>query len=944
MLRQLARHQASYYTCGLYFLLRNSVTTFDFDNAFEALTGHECFPWQRELAAPDVCGNRLIRIPTGFGKTLGVLAAWVYHRVYLGDKRWPRRLVWCLPMRVLVEQTENAARAALGSLGALWDEKSPHDDKVGVHLLMGGAEDSRWYLYPEHNAVLIGTQDMLLSRALNRGYASPRARWPMEFGLLNQDALWVLDEVQLMDVGLATSAQLQAFRDDDGKNSKEVTKPCFSWWMSATLQHAWLDKSPDTDSLAKDLSDPNRNHAVEKDGRVGHLWDDVEKSLETAPFDSAKNLAESISMRHREHGLGENGPTLVVVNTVDRAVEIWRALRKDKNLAGADIRLVHSRFRPAERAKWRGEFLNREACESGASRIVVATQVVEAGVDFSAFLLVTELAPWPSLVQRFGRCARWGGKGTVVVADLGHDSDKKAAPYTIEQLDAAREACNTTAGASPLNLEEFEERCGNDLLSRLYPYAPEHLLLRRELDELFDTSPDLSGADIDISRFIRSGDERDVQVFWIDIDGNPAPDIKPKRDELCNVPFLKAREWLCGTGKGERLKEGTHAWVWSWLDRKWRVVGRRDMYPGQTILVASKVGGYSPESGWDAKAKGAVASVVAPDSEPDSRMRPCWKRNGELGEKKSRAFPPAESADAAEDDESLSVADGWQTIADHGLQVGSEIRRIAKELGLANRMTNLLHLAGRWHDLGKAHPAFQGSIKAEDRPAGSDIAKAPDRAWPCAPQNMYRISENDQRRGFRHELASTLGLFNVLMRHHPDHPALLGPWRELLDSAGMNDPAETADSEAAAQPTAVEREILDLAADEFDLIAYLVCAHHGKVRMTWHASPADQESGSSKLRIRGVLDGDTLPETELAAADGTIHQLPPAKLDLSPSAMGLSPRMGKSWNERALGLVGRFGPFTLAWLETILRAADQRASASVNGGIMAADIAEDTSS
>ena len=37
----------------------------------------------------------------------------------------------------------------------------------------------------------------------------------MEFGLLNHDALWVMDEVQFMDVGLATSAQLQAFREQD---------------------------------------------------------------------------------------------------------------------------------------------------------------------------------------------------------------------------------------------------------------------------------------------------------------------------------------------------------------------------------------------------------------------------------------------------------------------------------------------------------------------------------------------------------------------------------------------------------------------------------------------------------------------------------------------------------------------------------------------------------
>ncbi len=36
---------------------------------------------------------------------------------------------------------------------------------------------------------------MLLSRALNRGYATGRARWPLEFGLLSHDALWILDGV-----------------------------------------------------------------------------------------------------------------------------------------------------------------------------------------------------------------------------------------------------------------------------------------------------------------------------------------------------------------------------------------------------------------------------------------------------------------------------------------------------------------------------------------------------------------------------------------------------------------------------------------------------------------------------------------------------------------------------------------------------------------------------
>ena len=189
---------------------------------FSLITGFDQGPhdWQRELASSDVAKTRLIRVPTGLGKTEGVLAAWLYHAVAHGRGTWPRRLVWCLPMRVLVEQTAERARELIDR----WFEASAREDKPPVHILMGGEDTGRWYLAPTAHMVLVGTQDMLLSRALNRGYASGRARWPVEYGLLNHDCLWVMDEVQLMDVGLATSAQLQAFRDQD--QSKHLRRFC----------------------------------------------------------------------------------------------------------------------------------------------------------------------------------------------------------------------------------------------------------------------------------------------------------------------------------------------------------------------------------------------------------------------------------------------------------------------------------------------------------------------------------------------------------------------------------------------------------------------------------------------------------------------------------------------------------------------------------------------
>ena len=897
----------------------------DSDRFFAKLADKEPHHWQRELSLATACRNRLIRIPTGFGKTLGVLAAWGWHRLCRRDDDWPRRLVWCLPMRVLVEQTESEVRSALKRIDLLWDGREEHTNKVGVHLVMGGADAGQWHLYPEHDAVLIGTQDMLLSRALNRGYASPRARWPMEFGLLNHDALWVMDEVQLMDTGLSTSGQLQTFRGEDQAAGKSL-RPCFTWWMSATLQRTWLEKSPDTVGLAGELT--RNTFRIESTHRVGPLWDDVKKPLEIIRVAKPNALARDLSQRHVDHGCGTEGPTLVVLNTVRRAVDVWTALRRDQRLkgAGTDIRLLHSRFRAAERGVWREGFLNREACGPGTNRIIVSTQVVEAGVDISASLLITELAPWPSLVQRFGRCARWGGAGEVIVADFGHDSDRKAAPYPVDELAAAREVCGAMRDVGPTHLERFEEE--NDaLLPRLYRYEPAHLLLRHELNELFDTSPDLSGADIDISRFIRSGDERDVQVFWAAVAGDGPPSSrKPKRDELCSVPFIEARGWLCKPGS-ENLRSDVRAWTWDWLSREWRIVARRDIFPGRTILVEAATGGYRDDSGWDPASRDRVAPVGM-DDEIGYVSRACWTKDGagwRPGERRSRPLPPEDHADDAEDDESLSVTGGWQTIASHGLQVASEVGGIAAQVAPAKM--GLLHLAARWHDAGKAHPAFQGSIQADGRPQRDDVAKAPDIAWPCSAANMYRIDAIDQRRGFRHELASTLGLFGVLQRHEPQHQALLGPWIEWFEAMQDNSAADgTAGSVAAGEPTAVEKEVLDLSADAFDLLAYLVCAHHGKVRMAWHASPADQTADDRLLRIRGVREGDVLPPLLLAAADGSFRQLPATGLDLSPSEAGLSPRTGRSWTERVLNLVERLGPFTLAWLEALLRSADQRAS------------------
>ena len=135
----------------------------DYNRWFETVTGWRPHDWQAALGSATECDNRLIRIPTGLGKTEGVLAAWLLHSVrpaFQPDnpgqpgkadvQTWPRRLVWCLPMRVLVEQTAERCRTIIDR----WAETVglAKEDRPRVHVLMGGEDTDRWWLEPERHA------------------------------------------------------------------------------------------------------------------------------------------------------------------------------------------------------------------------------------------------------------------------------------------------------------------------------------------------------------------------------------------------------------------------------------------------------------------------------------------------------------------------------------------------------------------------------------------------------------------------------------------------------------------------------------------------------------------------------------------------------------------------------------------------------------------------
>jgi CRISPR-associated endonuclease/helicase Cas3 len=834
----------------------------DFQRFFSVATGHRCapYPYQQRLANGDggvACESLLISIPTGLGKTAAVVLAWLWNRVVQQRSDWPRRLVYCLPMRTLVEQTEEETKkwidtlcthaAELGLSGKARDDLNWLRERSPI-VLMGGedldANRRDWDLYPERPALLIGTQDMLLSRALNRGYGMSRYRWPMHFALLNHDALWVLDETQLIGVGIETSAQLDAFRRTFAASLASATSVsrAFTWWMSATLSDKRLSTvdQPLPLGLSKIELSKEDHHLRPVEQRFAsskplslapklRLSGSSEK--ETTAY--AKELAALVHERHQAGTL-----TLVVLNSVVRAQLAYRAL---KELGSADdsIALIHSRFRPGDRER------HQKLLFSQGDRIVVATQAVEAGVDVSARLLVTELAPWSSLVQRFGRCNRAGtlNDAEILWIDMA-DDDKITAPYSAVECAAAR-----TVLLAPLN-----DAGPKSLASIQAPQEPRVIrpvLRRKDLLDLFDTTPDIAGNDLDISRYVRDGNDTDVQVFWRDLDGQaPASDLpSPTRAELCRVSLIRFRDF------SEKLSTKTEfsAYVWDPLEEKWSA--SRRVRPGAVYLLDYRVGGYSADIGWTGE--------LADPKHPTQQLA---------------CLPPGKEAAAeANSTDRGAVARTWVTLADHTLHVEKTTVELSHSIGLPDGIAEVLHSSARWHDLGKAHLVFQNALK---------LGLLPNAIPPDDPEAFYAKSPNSPRPystpGFRHELASALAIL-------------------LASPAGL---------------------------PERDLIAYLVAAHHGKVRLSIRALPGElppREKPDAHC-ARGIVDGDLISAAAFSVL-GLGKFADDLPLDLSFMEMGEG-KNGPSWLARSLALRDRFGPFQLAYLETLLRAADMRASAA----------------
>jgi CRISPR-associated endonuclease/helicase Cas3 len=821
---------------------------------FSEATGHQPYGYQTRIARdglPDV-----VQALTGAGKT-AVILAWLWRRLYSPDPAGtPRRLIYALPHGSLTEQVSAEARQWLANLGLT--------DEVTLHVAMGARWETEgdWRDDPHKPAIVIGTSDVLVSAALVRSFAVGRAVAPIDFALVTNGAHWLIDEPQLAPQATTTLRQLAGFAARIG-TAEPFGLTC-------------LSTAPSVEKPIQ-IRDTERSGALSL--RLAALR--AVQRLPAEPGDY-QSIATAVRARHRPGTL-----TLVVMNTVDAAQRLYRRLRPEAD----NCTLLHARFRGIERA-------DRLTAVLGApdGGIVATTQVVEAGLDLDAAVLVTETAPWPSLIQRVGLCNRGGRDNDD--AEVWWLPPPNPFPYQQQDIDAA---------ARELGRLEGDRLTTEDLMARDVPHSRGQITVirRADLDALFDTSPDPSGNDVDIAPYLRDAEDLDVEVAWAT--WTPGDDGAP--DLEIRVP---AAEYRCRVPVGEVVAFARDRAVWR-FDRSadgWTRVTEHPHSrprPGEVLLVSADDGGYDVETGFDPSAPGPV-----PDS-PELLTPEEWQARVALAAAEAAlAVGPGLAADAALTAEALADADEdpeeaeprrWQSLDQHSEQVRDQAAALIAVLAprISPEAARSVIVAGYLHDLGKAHEIWQDAICAvADEEERATIEAG--RPWAKSGGNGPLLFADGV--AFRHELASLL--------------LIDGPLAGLL--AESPDPA---------------------------LTKYLVLAHHGKLRLQVRerqipAAPsvapvAPVAPVQSVAPVPPVPAAGTLPpEGQLPAS--VIRGLRQGATTAVPAMLGqpattltvdldqFLPASDSPWTRTVHGLLDRYGPFVLAYLESLVRISDWRAS------------------
>lgn len=298
-----------------------------------------------------------LTVPTGGGKTLSSLAFALEHAKEYNK----RRIIYALPFLSIIEQNSDVFREALGEYAVLEHHsniESTSDDEMDVNKLAS----ENW------EAGFIVTTTVQLFESL---FAAKPARARKLHNLAN--SIIILDEAQMIpqDFLLPSLAALKCLSDDFGVTVVLCTA------TQPAIQPSWFNGVKPTEIM----DNPQELYCELK--RV------------KADFIGFRSNAQVTDM------LLSNKQALCIVNVRKQAQSLFKKLPEGEGYYHLSA-LMCPKHRAAVLEEVKVRLRNKQRC------IVIATSLLEAGVDIDFPVVYREVAGIDSLAQAAGRCNREG--------------------------------------------------------------------------------------------------------------------------------------------------------------------------------------------------------------------------------------------------------------------------------------------------------------------------------------------------------------------------------------------------------------------------------------------------------------------------------------------------------------------------------------------------------
>lgn len=965
----------------------------DFPDVFGAVHGASPFAWQRRLLHTVVESGwpAAIAAPTGTGKTAVLDIALFHLALTLSGASCspaPRRIVFAVDRRVIVDQAFIRARKLRKALGAASEgpvaamaaalrsggaEKEP----LHVEVLRGGMpREDLWARSPVQPTILCTTVDQLGSRLLFRGYGVSPSMAPVHAGLLGEDALLFLDEAHLSEPFRQT---LQCVERRRAGTDRHTRRPWAFVTLTATPQA--------TGAQAFRLSDDERAEpaiaariAAAKTAELEGCKDRAGSSDHVAAFvAAAERLAPQCTQAAPAIG--------IIVNRVTLARSVLQALQE----AGHDAILLTGRVRPVERERLLLAHERRLTSRAGDTEtqaamelpnrplFVVATQCIEAGADFDFDAMVTQIAPLDALRQRFGRLNRLGmrerGPAVIIAArdEIARGADDRLYQGTLretwEWLVARAEApfprARPTIEVSAEAIEALVRADPEAALPCVVTAKDAPVLRPADIALLAMTNP-RPHPDPFLPPWLHGEvqAETDVAIVWradCEVIASPAGEEAAKRIVAClppvpgealRVPIWAARSWLSRPSpaaaeisdlEAEREPE-QESQQSSRLALRWRGLGSDEtglipgsaLRPGDLIIVPSSYPGCD-RFGWAPDSTAPTQDIAAEAAQPYAsrrfalRLHPAlWGSADGVGWETawSQLREPAAERDAAEVVQVLDqMLDQMPDLPPH---VRSAVRRLASQT-TARRIQIECPYDDTDQPSGAVLIVPGGLIEPGDSADGSGAASTEDDDAGSFPGRAVSLAAHARA------VADQAAIFATALRLPPRLAATLAFAAQHHDD-GKADPRFqawlTGPETSSSEPLAKSERWRGLAAEQAARSA-------AGVPRQWRHEVLSVRIASQLL---DAADGD-MDQALALYLIGSHHghgrpffpHLDPWDAHVRPVLGMIMPAgagaerldfdwNGRDWAELFRDLLAQYGPWGLAFLEAVLRLADHRAS------------------